>query len=146
MSNVKFLSKNFFLIRFFLGGVFTDLGPFRAIKQESLSKLSMKDKTYGWTVEMQIKAVKNSLKYMEVPVSYKSRIGKSKVSGTIIGSIKAGTIFCLYKRFKSSFKSGHIRTILSHEEYKRATAWMNAFQELYDRRRICPLHMNWIWH
>ena len=92
-----------FLIRFFLGGVFTDLGPFRAIKQESLSKLSMKDKTYGWTVEMQIKAVKQNLKYIEVPVSYKPRIGKSKVSGTIKGSVKAGAII-LFWIFKSLFK------------------------------------------
>ena len=92
-----------FLIRIFFGGLFTDLGPFRAIKYDSLSKLSMKDKTYGWTVEMQIKAVKQRLKYMEVPVSYKPRIGKSKVSGTIKGSIKAGTIILLWI-FKSLFK------------------------------------------
>ena len=92
-----------FLIRVFFGGKFTDLGPFRAIKQDSLEKLSMTDKTYGWTVEMQIKAVKNSLKYMEVPVSYKLRIGESKVSGTIIGSLKAGTIILSWV-FKSLFK------------------------------------------
>ena len=92
-----------FLIRVFFGGKFTDLGPFRAIKQQSLEKLSMTDKTYGWTVEMQIKAVKNSLKYIEVPVSYKPRIGKSKVSGTIIGSFKAGTIILTWI-FKSLFK------------------------------------------
>ena len=92
-----------FLIRVFFGGKFTDLGPFRAIKHESLSMLSMKDKTYGWTVEMQIKAVKNRLKYMEVPVNYKTRIGKSKVSGTIKGSVKAGTII-LFWVFKSLFK------------------------------------------
>jgi len=92
-----------FLIRVLFGGDFTDLGPFRAIKHESLSMLSMKDKTYGWTVEMQIKAVKQRLKYMEVPVNYKPRIGKSKVSGTIKGSIKAGTII-LFWIFKSLFK------------------------------------------
>ena len=92
-----------FLIRVFFGGKFTDLGPFRAIKQQSLEKLSMTDKTYGWTVEMQIKAVKNNLKYIEVPVSYKPRIGKSKVSGTIIGSYKAGTIILMWI-FKSLFK------------------------------------------
>lgn len=92
-----------FLIRVFFGGKFTDLGPFRAIKQESLEKLSMTDKTYGWTVEMQIKAVKQGLKYIELPVSYKPRIGESKVSGTIKGSIKAGTIILSWI-FKSLFK------------------------------------------
>ena len=63
----------------------------------------MTDKTYGWTVEMQIKAVKQGLKYMELPVSYKPRIGESKVSGTIKGSIKAGAIILSWI-FKSLFK------------------------------------------
>lgn len=69
---------------------FTDLGPFRAIKYDSLLKLNMEDKTYGWTVEMQLKAAKNKLDCMEVPVSYRRRIGISKISGTIKGTFLAG--------------------------------------------------------
>lgn len=79
---------------------FTDLGPFRAIRYKSLDLLQMKDRNFGWTVEMQVKAAKYKLRSTEVPVSYRNRIGKSKVSGTIKGSIKAGvkilyTIFSL---------------------------------------------------
>lgn len=69
---------------------FTDLGPFRAIRWASLRNLGMEDKNYGWTIEMQIKAVKNRLKYAEVPVNYRKRIGFSKVSGTLKGSLLAG--------------------------------------------------------
>jgi len=69
---------------------FTDLGPFRAIRTASLQKLKMKDRNYGWTVEMQIKAAKMNLKCKEIPVSYRKRIGKSKVTGTFTGSVKAG--------------------------------------------------------
>lgn len=71
---------------------FTDLGPFRAIKHQKLLDLHMQDKTYGWTVEMQLKALKQKLSYIEVPVTYRKRIGVSKVSGTIKGSIFAGII------------------------------------------------------
>jgi glycosyltransferase involved in cell wall biosynthesis len=78
------------LIHLFYGFKFTDLGPFRAIKWESLKSLNMQDKTYGWTVEMQLKAVKKKLNVCEVPVNYKKRIGKSKVSGTVKGTIGAG--------------------------------------------------------
>jgi glycosyltransferase involved in cell wall biosynthesis len=78
------------LIRLFYHAKFTDLGPFRAIKALELEKLKMADKTYGWTIEMQIKAVKNNLKFKEVPVNYKKRIGVSKVSGTVKGTILAG--------------------------------------------------------
>ncbi|XDD49042.1 glycosyltransferase family 2 protein [Leptospira sp. WS92.C1] len=78
------------LIRFFYGIAFTDLGPFRAIKLESLKKLNMQDRNFGWTVEMQVKAAKLGFNCVEVPVSYKKRIGVSKVSGTIFGSIQAG--------------------------------------------------------
>ena len=78
------------LIRIFYGGKFTDLGPFRAIKTPSLQQLKMADKTYGWTIEMQIKALKHKLSYCEVPVNYKKRIGVSKVSGTVKGTILAG--------------------------------------------------------
>ncbi len=79
-----------FLMRLFFGAKFTDLGPFRAIKYESLKELEMQDKTYGWTVEMQLKAIRKKLAYKEVPVRYKRRIGVSKVSGTVKGAIFAG--------------------------------------------------------
>mgnify|MGYP000191580513 CR=1 FL=1 len=79
-----------FLMRLFFKSTFTDLGPFRAIKYQKLLDLNMEDKTYGWTVEMQLKALKQKLTYVEVPVKYRERIGISKVSGTIKGSIMAG--------------------------------------------------------
>ena len=79
-----------FLIHLFFNHKFTDLGPFRAIKTEKLEQMGMKDKNYGWTIEMQIKAIKNNLNIKEVPVTYRNRIGKSKISGTIKGNILAG--------------------------------------------------------
>jgi glycosyltransferase involved in cell wall biosynthesis len=79
------------LIWWLFGFRYTDLGPFRAIRYEALKKLQMADRTFGWTVEMQIKAVRKGLRISEVPVSYRKRIGESKISGTISGSIKAGT-------------------------------------------------------
>ena len=79
-----------FLMKLFFKAKFTDLGPFRAIKYEKLIALQMEDKTYGWTVEMQLKALKQKLSYIEVPVRYKNRIGVSKVSGTVKGTIMAG--------------------------------------------------------
>ena len=78
------------LIKLFFGYTFTDLGPFRAIQYPKLLQLDMQDQNFGWTVEMQIKAAKQGLKCIEVPVDYRKRIGQSKVSGTIRGSIKAG--------------------------------------------------------
>jgi glycosyltransferase involved in cell wall biosynthesis len=69
---------------------FTDLGPFRAIKYDKLLDLKMEDKTYGWTVEMQLKALRKKFSYTEVPVNYRNRIGVSKVSGTVKGAIFAG--------------------------------------------------------
>ncbi|MEL6190877.1 MAG: glycosyltransferase family 2 protein [Bacteroidota bacterium] len=78
------------LIRWLYGIRFTDLGPFRAIRFEKLVELDMQDKTYGWTVEMQVKAAKNQFKCTEVPVNYRRRIGVSKVSGTVKGTILAG--------------------------------------------------------
>ncbi len=62
----------------------------KPIKWKSLQKLNMEDKTFGWTIEMQLKAIKQKLKYLEVPVRYRNRIGKSKISGTLLGTIKAG--------------------------------------------------------
>lgn len=91
------------LMKVLFGAKFTDLGPFRAITFDALEALKMEDKTYGWTVEMQLKALKQKLAYTEVPVRYKKRIGVSKVSGTIKGSIFAG-IKILGWIFKYSFK------------------------------------------
>ena len=83
------------LMKLFFGARFTDLGPFRAIKYNQLVKLKMQDKTYGWTVEMQLKALKQKLTYVEIPLKYRNRIGVSKVSGTVKGSIFAGIKICL---------------------------------------------------
>lgn len=79
-----------FLMKGLFNSTFTDLGPFRAIKWETLQSLKMSDKTYGWTVEMQLKVLRQKISYQEIPVSYKKRIGVSKVSGTIKGTIFAG--------------------------------------------------------
>lgn len=78
------------LIRLFYGYHFTDLGPFRAIKYNKLLDLNMQDKNYGWTVEMQVKAAKFKLKCTEVPANYRKRIGFSKISGTMKGTLLAG--------------------------------------------------------
>ena len=91
------------LMSLFFGAKFSDLGPFRAIKYDKLLTLNMEDKTYGWTVEMQLKVLKQKLSYIEVPVNYRNRIGVSKVSGTIKGSIFAG-VKILTWIFKYSFK------------------------------------------
>lgn len=79
-----------FLMKVFFKAKFTDLGPFRAIKYGQLLQLEMEDKTYGWTVEMQLKVLKQKMSYIEIPVRYKNRIGVSKVSGTVKGTIMAG--------------------------------------------------------
>ena len=78
------------IIRLIYGHPYTDLGPFRAIRREALSRLDMQDRTYGWTVEMQVKALQQELKVVEIPVSYRPRLGRSKVSGTLSGTVKAG--------------------------------------------------------
>lgn len=92
-----------FLMHWIYGANFTDLGPFRAIKMEKLQQMNMQDTTYGWTVEMQIKALKQGMTYVEIPVRYKERIGVSKVSGTLKGTIMAGYKI-LFLIFKYSFK------------------------------------------
>ncbi|MBL4575851.1 MAG: glycosyltransferase family 2 protein [Opitutaceae bacterium] len=92
-----------FLMKFMFRAKFTDLGPFRAIKYDKLLALHMEDKTYGWTVEMQLKVLKQKLTYIEIPVKYRNRIGISKVSGTLKGSVLAG-IKILGWIFKYSFK------------------------------------------
>jgi hypothetical protein len=81
----------------------TDLGPFRAIKYQKLLALNMEDKTYGWTVEMQLKVLKQKMTYIEIPVRYKNRIGVSKVSGTLKGTLMAG-IKIIGWIFKYTFK------------------------------------------
>lgn len=88
------------LIKLFFKVEYTDLGPFRAITWEALQGINMQDKTFGWTVEMQVKAAKLRLKFTEIPVSYRKRIGISKVSGTIKGTILAG-----YKILLTIFKN-----------------------------------------
>ena len=88
-----------FLIKLFFKHEFTDLGPFRAIRYSSLMSIGMKDIDFGWTVEMQIKAVRNGLRIQEVPVNYRKRVGISKISGTVLGTFRAGTkiIYTIFK-------------------------------------------------
>ena len=88
------------LLKLFFDARFTDLGPFRAIRFSSLTTLNMQDRNYGWTVEMQVKAAKHKIRFTEVPVRYRKRIGVSKVSGTVKGTILAG-----YKILYTIFKS-----------------------------------------
>ena len=87
------------LMHLFYGHKFTDLGPFRAIRYSSLIALDMQDKTYGWTVEMQVKALKKKFLCVEIPVDYRNRIGFSKISGTVKGTFLAG-----YKIITTIFK------------------------------------------
>ncbi len=87
------------LLKLFYKVNYTDLGPFRAIRFDKLIELNMKDRTYGWTVEMQLKAARHKFKTAEVPVNYKRRIGVSKVSGTVKGTFMAG-----YKILYTIFK------------------------------------------
>jgi len=82
---------------------YTDLGPFRAIRYDRLLEMDMQDKTFGWTVEMQVKAAKMGIRACEVPVSYRKRIGQSKITGTVKGTIKAG-----YKILMTIFRYGLI--------------------------------------
>ena len=86
-------------MQLFYGAKFTDLGPFRAIRYSSLLALDMQDKTYGWTVEMQIKALKQKIRCREIAVDYRNRIGFSKISGTVKGTFLAG-----YKIITTIFK------------------------------------------
>ena len=88
-----------YLIRRLYGVTVTDLGPFRAIRWDALSRLGMVDRDYGWTAEMQVKALKAGLRYAEVPVSYRRRAGRSKIAGTIRGTVGAG-VKILYTIFR----------------------------------------------
>ncbi len=96
-----------FLMRRFWNAEFTDLGPFRAIRMDALRRLNMQDQNFGWTIEMQIKAMQHGLRCAEVPVDYRRRIGASKISGTVIGTCKAGYKI-LYTIFKYRFSNGMI--------------------------------------
>lgn len=79
------------LMRLLFGHRYTDLGPFRAIRKDAMDSLDMSDRGYGWTVEMQIKAIRAGLRILEVPVHYRPRLGKSKISGTLKGTLLAGS-------------------------------------------------------
>ncbi|MCS5489744.1 glycosyltransferase family 2 protein [Algoriphagus limi] len=91
------------LMKWIQGAKYTDLGPFRAIRWNKLLDLGMRDENYGWTIEMQIKAHQKGLKYLEVPVTYRKRIGVSKVSGTVKGVFGAGykIILTIFKYWKA---------------------------------------------
>lgn len=79
-----------FLIRILYGHRFTDLGPFRAVRWDAYRRIGMEDTNFGWTCEMQVKAVRLGLKIAEVPVSYRRRVGVSKITGTLSGTLRAG--------------------------------------------------------
>ena len=80
------------MIRLLFGHRYRDLGPFRALRWDALEALDMSDPTYGWNVEMQIKALQRNLRVVEVPVRYRRRVGRSKISGTVRGTVQAGTL------------------------------------------------------
>jgi glycosyltransferase involved in cell wall biosynthesis len=85
---------------------YTDLGPFRAIRREMLERIDMRDRRYGWTVEMQIRALQVGARVAEVPVSYRRRVGRSKISGTVTGVIKAGwgIVYTIFRLRSSKFE------------------------------------------
>lgn len=97
------------LLRLFWGARFTDLGPFRAIRWDALERMKMEDRDFGWTVEMQIKAARSGLPCAEVPVSYRRRIGQSKISGTLSGSVRAGWKI-LYLLIRHGLRRGERRS------------------------------------
>lgn len=97
-----------FLMRLFWGGRFTDLGPFRAVTREALERLQMDDNAFGWTVEMQARALKFGLSCAERPVAYRRRIGRSKISGTIRGVAMAGAAI-LYVLLRERVMDGALR-------------------------------------
>ncbi len=114
------------MMRFLFGFRYTDLGPFRAIEYSRLCELQMCDENFGWTIEMQIKAVRANLRIHEVPVPYRKRIGKSKISGTIMGSVKAGSkilyTIARYGRLKNRSRLTLRATVISKKESKQAVA------------------------
>ncbi len=104
-----------FLMRRLWGARYTDLGPFRLIRYDLLRALGMKDRNFGWTIEMQIKATAAGLRILEIPVPYRRRIGKSKISGTLSGSIKAGAKI-LFTIAKYAHKSMRLARIPQHQQ------------------------------
>lgn len=95
------------LMRLLYGVSFTDMGPFRAIRRDALAALGMRDRTFGWNVEMQARALIAGLRIVEVPVRYRRRVGRSKISGTVRGTIRAGakiigTILVYYPSYRRS--------------------------------------------
>jgi len=94
------------LMRILFGASYTDLGPFRAMRYDHLCALGMEDRNFGWTIEMQIKAVRAGLRVQEIPVPYRRRIGQSKISGTLNGTLRAGAKI-LYTLAKYGFRRQH---------------------------------------
>jgi len=97
------------LIRLIYGHRYTDLGPFRAIRRELLDRIAMRDRRYGWTVEMQVRALQLGARVAEVPLTYRRRIGKSKISGTVSGVVKAGW-WIVYTIAKYAWRSSSTRS------------------------------------
>ncbi len=90
------------IIRWLYGHRYTDLGPFRAIRYDRLLELEMADKDFGWTVEMQIKAARKKYRTLDVPVRYRKRVGVSKITGTLVGAVRAG-LKILWVTFRYAF-------------------------------------------
>jgi len=103
-----------FLMKLFWGSAFTDLGPFRAIRTDSLERLNMQAPTFGWTVEMQARALKQKLRYDEIAVRYRKRIGVSKISGTMKGVVLAG-YYILFTIFKEALTPRQKKRSLSKQ-------------------------------
>lgn len=110
-----------FLMNLFFNASYTDLGPFRAIRYESLRQLGMSDTNFGWTIEMQIKAKRAGLKWIERPTPYRRRVGTSKISGTVSGSLRAGYKI-LYTIAKYGFRSPALPSPPSGDESKAEKA------------------------
>ncbi|MCI0332884.1 MAG: glycosyltransferase family 2 protein [Planctomycetes bacterium] len=116
-----------FLMRLIWHARYTDLGPFRAIRHDALQMLRMQDRNFGWTVEMQIKAVAADLRIAEIPVPYRRRVGTSKISGTLAGSVRAGAkiLYTIAKSGCRTWKNSHIRQ-QRRQEQKDARFYFNS--------------------
>ena len=102
------------LMHMLYGARFTDMGPFRAIRRDALLAMAMRDRTFGWNVEMQARALIAGLRVREVPVRYRRRIGQSKITGTVRGTVRAGariigTIMVYYPAYRRARRAGHAR-------------------------------------
>jgi len=99
-----------FLIRVLYGHRYTDMGPFRTVRWDACRRLKMRDTNFGWTCEMQVKALKEGLRVAEVPVSYRRRVGVSKITGTVSGTLRAGyKILWTIARYGFAKRSGNVR-------------------------------------